>query len=167
MTGPQIARRLGMPRSTVGAILRRLGLGKLAALEPKPPVVRYERERPGELIHIDTKKLGRIDGVGHCITGDRRSPRRRAGWSFCTSPSTMPPASPTPIGPTAGRSLAREAAARGIGPSRAREPSGRGGRRDGADGGIVGGVKGLLDRAFQARFVPVGFASFGITAGCG
>jgi transposase InsO family protein len=82
MTGPQIARRLGMPRSTVGAILRRLGLGKLAALEPKPPVVRYEREHPGELIHIDTKKLGRIDGVGHRITGDRRRPRRRAGWEL-------------------------------------------------------------------------------------
>ena len=61
-----------MPRSTVGAVLRRLGLGRLAALEPKPAVVRYERERPGELIHIDTKKLGRIDGVGHRITGDRR-----------------------------------------------------------------------------------------------
>src|SRR5690606_26037759 len=50
LTGPRIALRLGMPRSTVGAVLRRLGLGRLEALEPKPPVVRYQRERPGELI---------------------------------------------------------------------------------------------------------------------
>ena len=80
MTGQRIADRLGMPRSTVGAILRRLGLGRLDALEPKPPPIRYERERPGEMIHIDTKKLGRIDGVGHRITGDRRSGKRGSGW---------------------------------------------------------------------------------------
>jgi transposase InsO family protein len=82
MSGPAIARRLAMARSTVGAILRRLGLGKLSALEEKPPVRRYERERPGELIHIDTKKLGRIDGIGHRITGDRRgqSNKRGTGW---------------------------------------------------------------------------------------
>ncbi len=62
-------------------VLRRLGLGRLAALDAKPAVVRYERERPGELIHIDTKKLGRIDGVGHRITGDRRPATRRGiGW---------------------------------------------------------------------------------------
>ena len=82
MSGPAIARRLPMPRSTVGAILRRLGLGKLSALEEKPPVRRYQRERPGELIPIDTKRLGRIDGVGHRITGDRRgqSNKRGTGW---------------------------------------------------------------------------------------
>ena len=82
MSGPPVARQLGMPVSTVGAILRRLGLGKLAALEPKPPVVRYQRERPGELIHIDVKKLGRIEAVGHRITGDRRDRRRGAGWEY-------------------------------------------------------------------------------------
>jgi transposase len=71
LSGPAIARQLGMPVSTVGGILRRLGLGKLATLEPKPPIVRYERARPGELLHIDTKKLGRIEAVGHRITGDR------------------------------------------------------------------------------------------------
>src|SRR4029077_21085497 len=65
MSGPAIARQLGMPVSTVGAILRRLGLGKLAALAPKPVVICYERQRPGELIHLDTKKLGRIAGIGH------------------------------------------------------------------------------------------------------
>ena len=80
LSGPAIARQMGMPVATVGGILRRLGLGKLAALEPRPPVVRYQRERPGELLHIDTKKLGRIEAVGHRITGDRRDSRRGAGW---------------------------------------------------------------------------------------
>jgi transposase InsO family protein len=80
LSGPAIARQLSMPVSTVGGRLRRLGLGNLAALESRPPVVRYQRERPGELIHIDTKKLGRIEAVGHRITGNRRDSRRRAGW---------------------------------------------------------------------------------------
>ena len=82
LSGPAIARRLGLPRSTVGAVLRRIGLGRLAALDPKPPAHRYERARPGELIHIDTKKLGRIDGVGHRITADRtgQSSKRGTGW---------------------------------------------------------------------------------------
>jgi transposase InsO family protein len=80
LSGPEIARRLTMPRSTVGAVLRRLGLGRLASLDPKPPAVRYEREHPGELIHIDTKKLGRIDGVGHRMHGDRTRRARHVGW---------------------------------------------------------------------------------------
>jgi transposase InsO family protein len=80
MSGPAIARQLAVPRSTVGAILRRLGLGRLAALDVKPAAVRYERERPGELIHIDTKKLGRIDGVGHRIHGDHSCRARKIGW---------------------------------------------------------------------------------------
>jgi transposase InsO family protein len=80
LSGPAIARRLAMPVATVGGRLRRLGLGKLAALEPRPPVVRYQRERPGELLHIDSRKLGRIAAVGHRITGDRRDTRRGAGW---------------------------------------------------------------------------------------
>jgi transposase InsO family protein len=80
LSGPGIARRLGQPRSTVGAVLRRIGLGRLDALDVRPPVVRYERQRPGELIHIDTKKLGRIDGVGHRITGDRTGRKRGRGW---------------------------------------------------------------------------------------
>ena len=69
LSGVAIARLLGMARSTVGAILRRLGLGKLAALEPKPPVLRYEKAQAGELVHLDIKTLGKIDGVGHRITG--------------------------------------------------------------------------------------------------
>ena len=79
MTGPRIARQLAMPRSTVGAVLRRLGLGQLGNLDPKPPAIRYQRERPGELIHIDTKKLGRIDGVGHRITGYHVGVNRNRG----------------------------------------------------------------------------------------
>jgi transposase InsO family protein len=82
LTGPQIARRLGRPVATVGLVLRRLGLGRLAALEPRPPVIRYQRAGPGELLHIDTKKLARIDGVGHRITGNRRDTRRGAGWEI-------------------------------------------------------------------------------------
>ena len=81
-SGPQIADALALPLSTVGDVLRRLGLGRLPALTVRPPIVRYERERPGELLHIDAKKLGRIVVVGHRITGDRavRGPRRRTGW---------------------------------------------------------------------------------------
>lgn len=83
MSGPQIARALGMARSTVGLVLRRLGLGKLKHLEPKALVVRYERSRPGEMIHLDIKKLGRFNVEGHRITGDRRKGcSRHAGWDF-------------------------------------------------------------------------------------
>ena len=82
MTGLQIASRLGMARSTVGAILRRIGLGRLDNLEPKPPVQRYEYDTPGGMIHIDMKKLGRIEGIGHRITGSRtgKSKTRGIGW---------------------------------------------------------------------------------------
>ncbi len=104
LSGPVIARQLGRPVSTVGKVLRRLGLGLLKALDPVVPIIRYERETPGELIHIDTKKLGRIDGIGHRITGDRRgqSNRRACGkglgwaWKRSTSPSTTHPGLLTP-----------------------------------------------------------------------
>ena len=115
LTGPAIARRLGRPVATVGLVLRRHGLGRLAALEPKPEIIRYQREHPGELIHLDIKKLGRIDGVGHrprrgrsvsagagACRRQRRSPATAearnaavAGTS-CMSASTTPPGSPTP-----------------------------------------------------------------------
>jgi transposase InsO family protein len=68
-SSPAIARELGLPISTVTKILCRLGLNRLKALDPPVPVVRYQRARPGELVHIDTKKLGRIAGIGHRITG--------------------------------------------------------------------------------------------------
>ncbi len=81
-TALQIARRLGVPRSTVAAVLKRQGLERLSKLVPKPPVVRYERERPGELLHLDVKKLGRIRGIGHRIHGNRRTRQRGIGWEF-------------------------------------------------------------------------------------
>ena len=80
-----------MPLSTVSGILTRIGLGKLSRLEPPEPPNRYERRRPGELIHIDVKKLGRIgSGAGHRVTGNRahRAPTRDAAapaGSSCTS----------------------------------------------------------------------------------
>jgi len=82
-TGKQIAAELGISPATVSRILKRLGLNRIAALEPAEPVRRYEREKPGELIHIDIKKLGRFDRIGHRITGDRRQGNSRgAGWEF-------------------------------------------------------------------------------------
>jgi transposase InsO family protein len=86
-TGPEIAELLGRPLSTVSGILTRIGMGKLGRLGLEP-AQRYERERPGELVHIDVKKLGRIQGgAGKRITGKRRnrSPRRRdaAGVDRC------------------------------------------------------------------------------------
>ena len=72
----------GLPRSTVYALLRREGLGRLDRLEPRPPVIRYERERPGELVHLDTKMLGRIGpGGGHRIAGLKVNRHRGIGWN--------------------------------------------------------------------------------------
>ena len=68
-SGPAIARALGMARSRVGRILCRLGLNRLDRLEPCPPMIRYGKARASEMIHIDIKSLGKIDGVGHRITG--------------------------------------------------------------------------------------------------
>ena len=83
LTALEIAKRLQMPRSTVSAVLKRAGLSRLRDLEPPEPVQRYEREAPGDLLHLDIKKLGRIrGGVGHRITGDRRDTSRGAGWEF-------------------------------------------------------------------------------------
>lgn len=84
LSGPEIADQLMLPISTVGDVLRRVGLGKLPPLFPPPPVVRYEKENPGELIHIDIKRLGKIASgvIGHRITGERHrpGPKRRPGW---------------------------------------------------------------------------------------
>ena len=84
LSAPQIARRLKMGRSTVSKHLKAAGLSKLKDLDPSEPVRRYERAEPGELIHIDIKKLGRIERIGHRITGKvARHPRTRgAGWEF-------------------------------------------------------------------------------------
>jgi transposase InsO family protein len=85
MTGAEIALCLGMALSTVSAVLTRIGLGKLGRLEPPEPPNRYERARPGELLHVDVKKLGRIrGGAGHRMLG--RGPGRHggkgAGWDY-------------------------------------------------------------------------------------
>ena len=82
MTGAEIADRLGFARATVARWLREAGIGRLKALEPREPPRRYQREHPGEMIHVDIKKLGRFTRVGHRITGDRKgqSNTRGAGW---------------------------------------------------------------------------------------
>jgi transposase InsO family protein len=93
MTAAQIAVALRMALSTVSAVLKRVGLGKRSRLEPPEPPNRYERRRPGELVHVDVKKLGRILRPGHRVTGDRRSHTKNtytpdgrrigdAGWEF-------------------------------------------------------------------------------------
>ena len=84
LTGKAIAAEVGVSQATVSRILGRLGMNKLSALEPEP-IRRYERENPGELIHLDIKKLGRIGSVGHRITGRRTGVVNRhlaIGWEF-------------------------------------------------------------------------------------
>ena len=84
-TGKQIAAETGVSPATVSRVLRRLGLNALSALEPAEPIRRYERENPGELIHLDIKKLGRIGSVGHRITGRQPGVVNRhhgIGWEF-------------------------------------------------------------------------------------
>jgi transposase InsO family protein len=91
MTSAQIAVALSMALSTVSAVLKRVGLGKRSRLDPPEPPNRYERRRPGELLHVDVKKLGRILKPGHRVTGTRRGQARThrdgkpvslAGWEF-------------------------------------------------------------------------------------
>jgi len=91
MTAAEIAEVLGMALSTVCAVLKRIGLGKRSRLSPPEPANRYERKRPGELVHLDIKKLGRIAGAGHRVTGSRKSQKKERrgnrrvgalGWEF-------------------------------------------------------------------------------------
>lgn len=88
-TGKHIARETGVSPATVSRVLKRAGLSRLKDLEPAEPVRRYERKEPGELIHLDIKKLGRFERPGHRITGDRTgqsNPRSRGkkgyGWEY-------------------------------------------------------------------------------------
>jgi transposase InsO family protein len=78
----RIASYVGVSKATVSRVLRRAGLSRLSDLQPADPVQRYERDAPGELLHIDTKKLGRFDKVGHRITADRTQRARNIGWDF-------------------------------------------------------------------------------------
>jgi len=87
MTAAEIAETLAMPVSTVSGILTRIGLGKLSRLEPTEPANRYEKQRPGELVHVDVKKLGKIARPGHRVTGrvSGGGHHRRAydlGWEY-------------------------------------------------------------------------------------
>ena len=81
-TGRFICQRLGLSAASVSRILRRARLSRWRDLEPRVPVRRYEREHPGELLHLDIKKLGRIKGIGHRIHGDRQVRNRGIGWDF-------------------------------------------------------------------------------------
>jgi len=77
----RIARDCGCSLATASRYMKRAGLSRLKSLEPAAEIVRYERQTPGELLHIDTKRLGKIKGIGHRITGDRtKNHNRGIGW---------------------------------------------------------------------------------------
>ncbi len=83
LTGKHIAMEVGVSSATVSRVLKRAGLSRLKDIEPAEPIRRYEREHPGEMIHIDIKKLGRFSQVGHRITGDpQKGKSPGAGWEF-------------------------------------------------------------------------------------
>jgi transposase InsO family protein len=82
LTQARIAEALGVSKSTVSRVLTRMGLSKLSDLEPIEPVARYEHDAPGDLLHLDTKKLGRIERPSHRVTGNRRDSVEGAGWEF-------------------------------------------------------------------------------------
>ena len=82
LVAAEIAARLPLARSTVSAVLGRLGLGRLRYLNPPPPVQRYQWSRPGALVHMDIKKLGRIAQPSHRVTGNRRHSLRGVGWEY-------------------------------------------------------------------------------------
>lgn len=81
-TAWQISTVLRLPRSTVTRVLARVGLNRIALLEPSAPVQRYEWPHVGDLLHVDLKRLGRVVGIGHRIHGDRRRRARRVGWEY-------------------------------------------------------------------------------------
>jgi hypothetical protein len=100
MTAAEIAETLAMPLSTVSVVLKRQGLGRLGRIGLEQPQ-RYERSKPGELVHVDLKKLGRIRGVGHRISGNRASQgkiridgRLTAGWEYVPHRDRRPTAGP-------------------------------------------------------------------------
>lgn len=82
MTQSRIAASVGVSESTVSRVLARAGMSKLSDLAPAEPAVRYEHDAPGDLLHIDTKKLGRIERPSHRVTGNRRDSVDGAGWEM-------------------------------------------------------------------------------------
>jgi len=82
MTARRIAAITQVSLSTVARICRQEGLNRLTRIDPPPPPRRYERDRPGELLHVDVKRLGRFDRVGHRITRRRSFGSARQGWEF-------------------------------------------------------------------------------------
>ncbi|WKB52817.1 IS481 family transposase [Eleftheria terrae] len=82
MIQSRIANTVGVSEATVSRVLARAGLSKLSDLEPREPVQRYEHAEAGDLLHIDTKKLGRIERPGHRVTGNRKDSVEGAGWEF-------------------------------------------------------------------------------------
>jgi hypothetical protein len=78
----QIAQALGIGQSTVARILKRKGLNRLAVLSPARPDNRYEHDAPGDLLHLDIKKLGRFERSGHRTTGDHQQNTAGAGWEY-------------------------------------------------------------------------------------
>lgn len=82
MTAQRIATQLKLARSTVSGVLKREGISRLEALEPVAPVQRYEHARPGDMIHIDIKKLGRFERAGHRVTGNRLPSSTGPGWEY-------------------------------------------------------------------------------------
>ena len=81
-TGFRIAQQTGLSHATISRILRRLGLNRIRDLEPLPAVQRYEHAAPGDLLHMDIKKLARIARPSHRVTGDRRDETRGIGWEY-------------------------------------------------------------------------------------
>lgn len=81
-SGDEIALHLGLCRCTVFRALRKLGLSRLSSLEPKPVLRRYEWDSPGDMLHVDIKRLGKIDGIGHRKAGTRQAKRKRLGWEY-------------------------------------------------------------------------------------
>ena len=120
-TGTEIAARLQVGRATVARLLHRRGLGRLRSLDPPPPARRYQWAHPGDLVHLDVKKLGRIGRVGHRITGDRRPASGASAGSTSTWPSMMPRAWPTSrsSGPSGRRRSPRSSARAGLVPASA------------------------------------------------
>jgi transposase InsO family protein len=82
LTQARIAQALGVSKSTVGRVLARAGLSHLSDLDPAEPIQRYEHAAPGDMLHIDTKKLGRIERPSHRVTGERKDSKRNVGWEY-------------------------------------------------------------------------------------